>query len=325
MALPFLLYPLLLGRRVGSRIEPYGAAVLATGPSLLLGRRCLIDGNLRAIVGLLPVALGLGLLVLLLRLLRLEPPGQRQAGRLALVAGGALAMLTVAIPMQLDKHWITVSWALEGAALAWLHLRVRHRGLVIASAGLLGTVFVRLALNPAVLGYYPRSATPVLNWYLYTYLVCAAACFLAARFLTQTEARAWNSGPRLGRALPAMGTFLLFVLLNIEIADCFSDGRVLSFAFTGSESLAQNLSYTLGWAFFAIGLLTAGVIVSSRAARVTAIALLAVTVLKAFLFDLSSLSGLYRIASFVGLAISLLAVAVLLQRFVLAKARSEAP
>ena len=32
----------------------------------------------------------------------------------------ALAFVTVAIPLQLEHQWITIGWALEGAALAWL-------------------------------------------------------------------------------------------------------------------------------------------------------------------------------------------------------------
>jgi uncharacterized membrane protein len=57
--------------------------------------------------------------------------------------------------------------------------------------------------------------------------------------------------------------------------------------------------------------------VHSRAARVTAVALTAVTTFKAFLYDLGSLGGLYRVASLVGLAVSLALVALALQKFVL--------
>ena len=56
------------------------------------------------------------LALLLRRLLALDAPGSRDLGRLALVAGAALAFITVAIPLQLDKEWITLGWALEGAA-----------------------------------------------------------------------------------------------------------------------------------------------------------------------------------------------------------------
>jgi uncharacterized membrane protein len=43
----------------------------------------------------------------------------------------------------------------------------------------------------------------------------------------------------------------------------------------------------------------------------------AVTACKGFLYDLSRLGGLYRVASFVGLAIALALVSLALQKFVL--------
>jgi uncharacterized membrane protein len=87
-----------------------------------------------------------------------------------------------------------------------------------------------------------------------------------------------------------------------------------------SSSLAEGLAYTLGWALFAIVLLVAGIARRSAPARVAALALLVVTILKCFLFDLARLGGLYRVGSFVGLAVCLALVALLLQRFVLRRA-----
>lgn len=66
-------------------------------------------------------------------------------------------------------------------------------------------------------------------------------------------------------------------------------------------------------------MLVAGIIAGSRITRVSAIILLTVCILKAFLHDLSRLEGLYRVGSFVGLAICLSMVAIILQRFVLRK------
>ena len=68
---------------------------------------------------------------------------------------------------------------------------------------------------------------------------------------------------------------------------------------------------------FAVALLVAGIVVRSRPARFAALALLVVTVLKGFLHDLARLGGLYRVVSFVGLAVCLALVAVVLQKFVL--------
>jgi uncharacterized membrane protein len=116
---------------------------------------------------------------------------------------------------------------------------------------------------------------------------------------------------------------LLFLLLNIEIADCFSTGPALAFNLLHGN-LAQDLSYTLGWALFAVVMLAAGIVAGNRMTRVAAILLLTVTILKAFLHDLARLAGLYRIASFVGLALSLALVAVVLQKFVLKRKAESA-
>ncbi len=228
-----------------------------------------------------------------------------------------LAFVTAAIPLQLEKQWITIGLALLCAALAWLYHRVPHTGLLAWAGGLAVAVFARLALNPAVLSYHPRQGVPILNWYLYAYLVCAAALLLAARIL-RTEPPANRPVPLPG-LLAGAATVLLFLLLNIEIADFFSRGETLTFGFIGgSAGLPEDLSYTIGWGVFAIGLLAAGIVGRHRLTRICAIVLLVATILKAFLHDTWKLGGLYRVGSFVGLAICLALVAVVLQRFVLA-------
>src|SRR6185295_19411240 len=166
-------------------------------------------------IGILPVAEAIILILLLIRLLRIEPPDARDLGRLAVVAGAALAFITLAIPLQLEKQWITVGWALEGAALIWLFTRIPHRGLMAWASGLLAAVFIRLTFNPAVFSYHPPSSRAIVNWYLYTYLVSAAAFFAAAYWLP----RQWKRGIA---AATTLGTILPFFLLNIEIADFYS-------------------------------------------------------------------------------------------------------
>jgi uncharacterized membrane protein len=192
---------------------------------------------------------------------------------------------------------------------------VPHRGLLLAAAGLFAVVFVRLAANPSVLTYEPRGALRIWNWYLYTYVVCAASMLGASRLLARTRDVVRDGLPRLSTLLAAAGVVLLFLVLNIEIADFYATGPTITFNFTAT--LAQDLSYTLGWAIFAVALLASGIALANRPARVAAIALLTVTVLKAFLHDLGRLGGLYRVGSFVGLAVCLALVALVLQRFVL--------
>ena len=309
----FIAYPLILGARAGRAIAPYLAAVLASVPYFFFSEQSWEWRGWEPYIGFLPV-LQAGLMILLLvRLLRIEPARERLLSRLALIAAAALAFITVAIPLQLDKEWITIAWALEAAALLWLYRRIPHRGLVLWSVALFAAVFTRLVFNPAVLAYHPRSATPIFNWYLYTYLIPAAAFFAGSKLIPRDDEN--DVIPKLRPVFTTLGTILLFLLLNIEIADFYSKGPTITFNF--SAGLAQDLTYTLGWAIFAIGMLIAGILLDNRPTRIASLALLVVSVLKCFLHDLMRLGGLYRVASLVGLAVSLALVAILLQRFVL--------
>jgi uncharacterized membrane protein len=313
----FTAYPLIVGSQVKHDREPWITALLAAAIAFFTARAALTAGGLDWMIGVLPVIQGLITAVLLRALLRLEPPGERDLGRLAAVAGAALAFVTVAIPLQLDHQWVTIGWALEGAALAWIYGRIPHRGLLLASIALLAVVFARLALNPDIFTYEPRGATRIFNWYLYTYLITALAFFAAARWLARTDDTLATGLPRMSRVLPAAAVLLLFLLLNIEIADYYATGPEITFRF--GATVSQDLTYTIGWLVFGMLLLAAGIYARARPARVTAVLLIAITTFKCFLYDLASLEGLYRVASFVGLAMSLALVSLALQKYVLAK------
>ena len=120
--------------------------------------------------------------------------------------------------------------------------------------------------------------------------------------------------------LSSLGTLLLFILLNIEISDYFSTGSTITFNF--SSSFAQDMTYSLTWAVFAICLLLVGIRKGSQGARYASLGLLTVTIIKVFLHDLWRLGQLFRVASFVGLAVVLILVSFLYQRFI---AKEKAP
>ena len=313
----FIVYALIAGPRQRDRREPWMIALGATAMAFVAGRDAFNTAGLQWMIGVVPVVLGAVTAWLLRALLRLEPSGARDMTRLALVAGAALALVTVAIPLQLDHQWVTIGWALEGAALAWLYGRVPHRGLLIAATALLVVVFIRLGANPSIWHYEPRGSLRILNWYLYTYSIAAAATFAAAWFLAQTDDRITAWLPRSSRVLPALATVLLFVLLNIEIADYYATGPAITFRF--GVRVSQDLTYTIGWLAFGMILLGAGIYLHNRPARIAAVSLIALTTFKCFLYDLASLGGLYRVASLLGLAIALALVSLVLQKYVLAK------
>jgi uncharacterized membrane protein len=134
--------------------------------------------------------------------------------QLALFGGSTLFFITLIFPIQYERQWLTIAWGLEGAALCWLFHRVPHPGLRLTGVALLVVAFVRLALNPAVLSYHPRSALPILNWYLYTYGLVTLSLFAGARLLAPPRERVLSiKAPAL---LCTLGTVLAFLLVNIR-------------------------------------------------------------------------------------------------------------
>ncbi len=241
-----------------------------------------------------------------------------------------LGFLTVAIPLQLDREWITIGWALEGAALIWLWRRFDHPGLKVVGVVLLLGVTVRLVANPALLGYHARSSWPVLNWLLYTYLVPAAALFVSAVTLAKLElprlrgfeSQLYVHGRPLGAlALGLSGLLVVFAWINLTVIDAFSTGAALELRF--ERGAARDLALSLAWVVYALTLLTLGVRRASRALRWASLGLMMVTIAKVFLYDLGELRDLYRVASLLGLALSLIAVSLAYQRFVFRREPNE--
>jgi uncharacterized membrane protein len=231
---------------------------------------------------------------------------------LALFGGVALFFVTLIFPIQFDRQWITIGWALEGAALLWLFHRVPHPGLRLTGAGLLVATFVRLAFNPAVLEYHHRSTTPIWNWYLYTYGIATACLFAGARLLAAPRNRIFRINAQI--LLASLGMVLAFFLLNIEIADYFSQpGSTLTFQFEGN--FARDMSYSIAWALYALVLLVIGIARNIPGPRYAAMGLLCLTLLKLFFHDLAHLNQLYRIGAFIGVAVIAMLASFAYQRF----------
>lgn len=237
----------------------------------------------------------------------------RQQSRLAWFGGVVLLFVTLVFPIQFERQWITVSWAIEGALLVWLYRRVPHPGLLFTGLALLVVTFVRLSLNPAVFTVYERSGTPILNWHLYAFGIVATAQFLGARWFTDPENRLVAFKPLAG--LYTMGGILLFLLLNIEIADFFTDpgNRYVAFRFGGN--FARDMTYSIAWGLFSLGLLGIGFWTGSKHARYTAIGLLVLTLVKVFLHDLAAIQNIFRIGALIGVAIIAFIASFLYQRF----------
>lgn len=308
----FTTFPFFFRRHFEGFTGPWAVAALSG-----VGHFPLVYGVIRSTssnnyLGMVPALFAIPPFVSLMLVLRGPAESPKRLNQLAWFGGAALLFITLVFPIQFDRQWITISWALEGAALLWLYHRVPHPGLRGTGVVLLVVAFARLALNPAVLSYHARSDTAIFNWYLYAYGVTLLCLFVGARMLAPPRDRVFGiSTPPLFNAL---GTVLTFLLLNIEIADYFSPaGTTLTFHFEGN--FARDLAYTVGWALFALSLLGVGMWKKAPAARYAALALLSITMLKLFFHDLAQLGALYLVGALVVVAAVALVASSLYQRF----------
>ena len=313
-AAAFTIFPFLFHRQFSAKTVPWATAALAAPLHFFLVYDLIRTAYPNGMPGLIPGAFAVPSLIALTVLLKRTPAGSpARNAQLALFGGAALFFITLIFPIQFDRQWITLGWALEGVALCWLFQRVPHPGLRLVGTALLAVAFVRLAINPAVLSYDSRSVTPIFNWYLYTYGIVTVCFFAAARLLAPP--RNLVLGRNAQPLFYALGTILAFLLLNIEIADYFSRPGMAALTFQFSGNFARDMSYSIAWAAFALLLLIIGIRRTARPLRYASLGLLGVTILKLFLHDLSQLDQLYRIAAFVVVAIIAIFASFLYQRF----------
>jgi uncharacterized membrane protein len=318
----FAAFPFCFLRQFGESSGPWIAAALAGPAQFFLVHRLVKAAWPNHVMGLLAVAFAapaLMSLVAILKLLAVDSPARKT--QLALFGGVGLFFITLIFPLQFERQWLTVAWGLEGAALCWLFHRIQHGGLRLTGVALLVTAFVRLSLNPAVLSYHARSEMPVLNWYLYTYGLVIVSLFAGARLLAPPRDRVLNvNAPAL---LCTLGTVLAFLLVNIQVADFFTEPGASTLTFKFSGNFGRDMTYSIAWAFFALVLLIIGLNRQIAAARYAALGLLGVTLLKLFLHDLAKLAQLYRIGALIGVAVIAIVASFLYQRFTASVARTD--
>jgi hypothetical protein len=162
-------WPALVTAAFRERRSAWWAAALA-GPFWFFALRSgFIDTFGDDAIGLLPVALGVvAFACALWSMPRLAGHADTRQTALVWYLAVALSMLSVAIPLQLEKEWITIGWAVNGLAILAMWIRFEHPGLKYLGLALLGAATVRLVANPAVLSYHVRSGTLVWNWLAYT-------------------------------------------------------------------------------------------------------------------------------------------------------------
>ncbi|ESX75577.1 DUF2339 domain-containing protein [Mesorhizobium sp. M0563] len=255
--------------------------------------------------------------------------------RLAMEAGAALfALLAVAMlvrhamhggvidsgSMTLAEQAIYTLIAIgAGAILVAIDMRSPSSVLRYGSmaAGVLSVAFIVIrhfvVLNP-LLTDESTGGIPVFNLLFLAYLLPAVATGALALY-TRDKRPKWYAA-----MLAVVAAVLAFVYATLSVR------RLFKGEFIGLWSgLGQVETYTYSALWLAIGvvLLTAGVWLKSQVLRIASAALIAVAVLKVFVFDMSELEGVLRALSFIGLGAVLIGIGLFYQRLLTRAAKEK--
>ncbi|WP_292327965.1 DUF2339 domain-containing protein, partial [Mesorhizobium sp.] len=253
--------------------------------------------------------------------------------RLAMEAASALfGLLTIAMlvrhamhggvidtgPVTLAEQAIYTLIALgAGAILVAIDLRSPSPVLRYGSmaAGVLSVAFILIrhfvVLNP-LLTDESTGAVPFFNLLLLAYLLPAVAAGALALYVRERRPR-WYAA-----MLALVASLLAFAYATLSVRRLFK-GEFIGL-WSGLGQL-ETYTYSALWLVIGVALLTAGVWLRSQVLRIASAVLIAVAVLKVFLFDMSELEGVLRALSFIGLGAVLIGIGLFYQRLLTRAAR----
>jgi uncharacterized membrane protein len=228
----------------------------------------------------------------------------------------AIGFITVAIPIRLDAHWITIGWFVEAGVLLWIASRI-HSDFLNAFA--LGALVLGVTRLLALDNFHTTQL--IFNLRMATFAVAVAVLGAVAWFGAKRE-------DETAQTISAIAVVALNVLALIALSREVSDyylRQMAGFRSTGYQwrgayldyhnlEIARDFTYSALWMAYGAMLMIVGFVRRSAFVRWQALILIAVTIVKVFVYDVSQLDRAYRIVSFIVLGALLLAISFVYQR-----------
>ena len=212
---------------------------------------------------------------------------------------------------------LTALWTIYASIAFVLGIRRRRAAVRIGALILLALAGAKIMFLDAT--YYNATwHAPVFNQTFAAFALFVCALWLVAHLYARAdEAAATAEAKRVMPIVTVVGNIFALTALSLEASGYFAAQRRAGAVAAGQLRdlrLAQQLALSVLWAIYGGAMLVVGLVRRNRLLRLMALALLGVTTLKVFLFDLSSLDKVYRIISFIVLGAILLAVSFLYQQ-----------
>jgi len=229
----------------------------------------------------------------------------------------ALGFITVAIPIRLDAHWITIGWFVEAGVLLWVGSRVESELLNVFALAALALGVARLLLIDNF-----RTTQLIFNMRMATYTVAVAVLGAVAWYASR---RTDEAGRTVAAAAVIALNFLALIALSHEVADYYArqlaevprayrQWNRANVVELRRVQIERDFTYSALWMAYGAMLMVVGFFRRSAFVRWQALVLIAVTIVKVFVYDVSQLDRGYRIVSFIVLGVLLLAISFVYQR-----------
>ena len=174
--------------------------------------------------------------------------------------------------------------------------------LLTAGAGFVGVFGVLLLENPIM------SSIELTGSFLN--LLLLAYALPAVLMLLLSYAAVGRRGAIYANTIAAGALIFALTYLTLEIRRLYRGPYLNVIGISGAE----QYTYSIAWLAFGVVLLGIGILVNSQRARLASAVIIALTIAKAFLIDMSTLTGIYRALSFICLGLVLVAIGWLYQR-----------
>ncbi|HEX2327094.1 MAG TPA: DUF2339 domain-containing protein [Candidatus Angelobacter sp.] len=236
----------------------------------------------------------------------------------------AIAFITIAIPLKLDEHWITIGWLIESAALLYISVKTKTDFLRFFAGATLALGIVRLLMidNFSV-------QTLVFNARFATYLVAIA---ILAGIVAAGDHYASEAERPLVRVAAVILNLLALRALTLEAGGYFDrqiahtyPRNTAQYQMNQQLAFARDLSYSVIWLVYGAGLMLFGFWKQSSFVRWQALVLMAVTIGKVFIYDTWNLEQGYRVLSFIALGVVLMGLSYIYHRDWLRLSRRSRP
>ena len=158
----------------------------------------------------------------------------------------------------------------------------------------------------------PLSFLPVLNFHFLVFLIVLGVLLVAAYLYRREGDRLTEQERYVFQVLLVVANAVAIWVLSLEAVRFFDSQEAKLRADFFS---AMHLTLTVLWSVYAIGVIGAGIARQSSRVRLAGMALLAIPVVKLFVFDIFLMEQGYRVAAFVTLGGLLLATGLVYQRY----------